>query len=291
MPVELSASPLRSPEGTLFGILYVFRETPERERVQSALQRDLLELARVQKRVLPSRETVVPGIRYDWLFLPAGLGGGDALGCFRLDDGHVGFYALDVIGQGILSALFSVLLHTFLSPHADRGGMLVEKICEEPRRRILSPAEAVRELNRRFFLRDEGNPYFTIAYGVLEPSTGTMRISRAGHPYPLLQKANGEVHWVKPEGYAVGLFPTAEVASEELSLKQGDRLFLYSDGLVDCTNADGVRFSSTRLAELVTAGSGLPLADVIATLRDAVTAWRGSESFADDVSLIVLEKE
>jgi serine phosphatase RsbU (regulator of sigma subunit) len=291
VPVELSASPLRSPEGTLFGVLYVFRETSERERVQSAMQRDLQELALVQKRVLPSRETVVPGVRYDWLFLPTQFGGGDALGCFRLDEEHVAFYALDVIGQGILSALFSLLLHTFLSPHTDRGGILVEKICEEPRRRILSPSELVRELNKRFFLRDEGNPYFTIAYGIFEPSTGTVRLARAGHPFPLLQKVNGEVHWVKPEGYAVGLFPTADVASEEIVLAKGERLFLYSDGLVDCTNPAGARFSSTRLVELVTSASDKPLPELVQSLREALVAWRGSESFADDVSLLVLEKE
>ena len=118
-----------------------------------------------------------------------------------------------------------------------------------------------------------------------------MRLARAGHPFPLLQKVNGEVHWVKPEGYAVGLFPTADVASEEIVLAKGERLFLYSDGLVDCTNPAGARFSSTRLVELVTSASDKPLPELVQSLREALVAWRGSESFADDVSLLVLEKE
>ena len=289
-PVEFSASPLRSPEGTLFGILYVFRETSDRERIQQLLARELEELARVQKRVLPSRETVVPGIRFDWLFLPARFGGGDALGCFRLDDTQVAFYALDVVGQGILSSLFSLLLHTFLSPHPDRGGILVEKICEEPRRRTLAPAEVVRELSKRFFLRDDANPYFTLVYGVLNPATGAARLVRAGHPYPLLLKGS-TVQMVRPEGYAVGLFPGSDVASENLTMEKGDRLFLYSDGLVDCTDRNGDRFTSGRLVDLVTAGRSLPLADLLRSLREKIVSWRGSESFADDVSLLVLEKE
>jgi sigma-B regulation protein RsbU (phosphoserine phosphatase) len=289
-PVEFSASPLRSPEGTLFGILYVFRETSDRERVQQQLVRELEELARAQTRVLPSRETVIPGVRSDWLFLPATFGGGDALGCFRLDDTQVAFYALDVVGQGIFSRLFSLLLHTFLSPHTDRGGMLVEKICEEPRKRNLTPVEVVKELGKRFFLRDDANPYFTLVYGVLDPSTGAARLVRAGHPYPLLQKG-GVVQMVRPEGYAVGLFPGSDVASEELRMEKGDRLFLYSDGLVDCTNRDGARFSAGRLVDLVTAGKSAPLAELLQTLREQIVAWRGSESFADDVSLLVLEKE
>ena len=291
VPVEFSASPLRSPEGTLFGILYVFRETAERERVQNLVLRELEELARVQKKVLPSRDSAVAGIRYEWLFLPTTFGGGDALGCFRLDDTHVAFYALDVIGQGILSALFSLLLHTFLSPHVERGGMLAEKTPKEPWTRILSPAEVVKELNKRFFLRDEANPYFTLVYGVLEPGTGTAHLVRAGHPYPLLQRAGGAVQLVKPEGYAVGLFPGFEVASEELHLEKGDRLFLYSDGLLDCTNPAGARFTSARLVELVTAGRAQPLPELMESLRRELIAWRGSESFADDASLLALEKE
>jgi PAS domain S-box-containing protein len=291
VPVEFSASPLRSPEGTLFGILYVFRQTAGRERVQNLVLHELEELARVRKKVLPSLASTVAGIRCEQMFLPAASGGGDALGCFRLDDTHVAFYALDVIGQGILSALFSLLLQTFLSPHVERGGVLTEQTLKEPGTRVLPAAEVVKELNKRFFVSDEANPYFTLAYGVLEPETGTAHLVRAGHPYPLLQRAGGAVQMVKPEGYAVGLFPGSEVATEELHLKKGDRLFLYSDGLVDCANPAGARFSSARLVELVSAGRAKPLPELAESLRRKLIAWRGSESFEEDASLLVLEKE
>ncbi len=96
---------------------------------------------------------------------------------------------------------------------------------------------------------------------------------------------------IRTEGYAVGLFPTTDVASEEVTLAPGDRLFLYSDGVVDCTSPEGVRFSSTSLVEHITAGADTPLPRLMDTLRDALVSWRGSESFADDVSLICVEKE
>ena len=291
IPVDFSASPLRSPEGTLFGILYVFRETTERERVQALVLRELEELSKLRQRILPSRDNAVPGVRCEWMFLPTVFGCGDALGCLRLDDDHVAFYALDVIGQGIVSAIFSLLLHTFLSPYPDRGGMLVRDSREERRRRVLLPAEVVKELNRRFYQRDEANPYFTLAYGVLEPATGLMRIVRAGHPFPILHAADGEIRALKPEGYAVGLFPGAEVASEEVRLSAGDRLFLYSDGLVDCRNHAGVSYTSTRLTDRIKAGRAATLAEVVESIRADVLQWRGSEEMADDVSLLGLEKE
>jgi PAS domain S-box-containing protein len=292
-PVEFSASPLRSPEGTLFGVLYVFRETTEREKLQNLVTRGLEDLAAAQRKALPSRETAIAGIRCEALSLPTALGGGDALACFRLDDAHVGFYALDVIGQGIFSSVFSLLLRTFLSPHTDRGGMLVQRAATEAggAPKVLAPADVVRELNRRLFLRDEANPFFTIAYGVFDQSQGVVRLVRAGHPFPLLLSADGTLRTLKPEGYAVGLFPGSDIATEEFRFECGDRLFLYSDGLVDCTNSGGMTFSAPRFADLVTVGRGLSLAEQVAAVRREVVAWRGSESFADDVSLLALERE
>jgi len=290
IPVEFSASPLRSPEGTLFGILYVFRETSERERIQNVVLRQLEELAVVQRRLLPSRDTSIPGIRFDWLFLPTALGGGDALGFFRLDDTHAAFYALDVVGQGIVPSLFSLVLHMFLSPHPDAGGILVEKAREPGVVRVLPPADVVKKLNTRFYLRDDANPYFTMTYATIEPATGKLRLVRAGHPFPLLQKADGALQQVRIEGYAVGLFPSADIFSEEMVLDRGDRLFLYSDGLMDCANPSGASFGARRLEDAIKDGRGKPLSEAVGNLREAIVKWRGSEIFNDDVSLFALEK-
>jgi PAS domain S-box-containing protein len=291
IPVEFSSSPLRSPEGTLFGILYVFRETTERERVEQLVLRQLEELAVVQKRLLPSPGTKIPGLGFEWLFIPASIGGGDALGFFRIDDTHTAFYALDVVGQGVVSSLFSLVLHMFLSPHPDAGGILVERTREPGGTRILSPAEAVKALANRFFLRDDTNPYFTMTYGMIEPATGKGRLVRAGHPFPILQRADGSAEFIRVEGFAVGLFPGADVATEDFTLARGDRLFFYSDGLMDSANAAGQSFGARRIEEIVKANRAAPLPQVIDSLRKALVAWHGSESFVDDVSLLAVEKE
>jgi PAS domain S-box-containing protein len=291
IPVELSASPLRSPEGTLFGILYVFRETSERDRIQGVVLRQLEELAIVQKRLLPSREVSIPGIRFEWLFLPTTLGGGDALGCFRLDDEHAAFYAIDVVGQGIIPSLFSLVLHLFLTPQTDAGGILMERNRQAAGFRVLSPAEVIKKLNTRFYLRDDANPYFTMSYATVEPASGRLRLVRAGHPFPLLHKADGTLTQLRLEGYAVGLFPSADIASEDLHLVSGDRLFLYSDGLVDCANPAGLSFGARRLEDAIKAGRTTPLSEVVKNLRQTMIAWRGSEVFNDDVSLLAVEKE
>lgn len=289
--VEFTASPLRSPEGTLFGILYVLRRTGERELIQARVLRELDAISRMQKRSLPSGETVIRGLQFEWLFLPASFGGGDAVGWLRLDDERVAFYSLDVLGEGLLSALFSLLLGTFLTPHLDRGGILAEKVCEEPGRRILSPAEVVRALHRRFFLREDSSPYFTLAYGIIETATGETSLVRAGHPFPIHQDAEGILRFLKPEGQAAGLFPGADIPMERFEMARSDRLFLYSDGLIECTNRVGERFSSDRLVRCITSGRRKSLKDVMASIKEEVLQWRGAEPLADDVSVLAVERE
>ncbi len=289
--VEFTASPLRSPEGTLFGILYVLRKTGEKEQIQGRVLRELEEISRLQKSSLPSGEPMVRGLGFEWLFLPASFGGGDAIGYMPLDDSHAGFYALDVLGDGLLSALFSLILRTFLNPHFDRGGILVEKLCEEPGRRILAPAEVARALSRRFFLKEDANPYFTLAYGVIETATGKTSIIRAGHPYPVHQSADGTVRLLKPDGQAVGLFPGADLPTEEIVLGKNDRLFLYSDGLLECTNGVGQRFSSERLIQCISSGRRKSLKDAIGGIKEEIMHWRGGDPLLDDVSVLALERE
>jgi PAS domain S-box-containing protein len=289
VPVEFSASPLRSSEGTLFGILFVFRRTSEREKVQEMVLQELAGLSSLQKQNLPPRNTAIGGVRFDWAFHPRPFGGGDTLGFFPLGDNRAAFYALNVLGTGVLSSLFSMLLRTYLSPEAERGGILVNPRAKDPDRRVLTPAEVVRQLTKRFFLGGGTNPYFTLVYGIIDCGIGAGRLVRAGYPPPLLLRESGATA-IKPDGYAIGLFPEAEMPMEDFRLDHGDRLVIASDGLTECTDAGGAAFMPKRLAETFRASSGKSLPEAVDAADAAVQAWRGAEPFDDDVSLLVLER-
>ncbi len=292
VPVELSASPLRSPEGTLFGILYVFRETSERERIQNVVLRQLEELAMVQKRLLPSRETAIPGIRFDWMFIPTHAGRRGRAGVLpprRSRTRRSMPWTSSARGSSRPCSPWCCTCSSL--PRSTPAASWRRRPARRRGPRVLSPAEVVKKLNTRFYLRDDANPYFTMTYATMEPATGRLRLVRAGHPFPILQRADGAISQLPPEGYAVGLFPSADIASEELELESGDRLFLYSDGLVDCANPAGLSFGAKRLEEAIKAGRTTPLSDMVKNLRQSVISWRGSEVFNDDVSLLAIEKE
>jgi PAS domain S-box-containing protein len=289
VPVEFSASPLRSAEGTLFGILFVFRETSDRERVQRLVLRELESLATLQKESLPPRNTVIGGLRFDWAYHPAAFGGGDTFGFFPVSETQVAFYALDVIAQGLPSALFSLLLRTFLSPEVERGGILLNKRTRDPDRRVLSPSDVVRELTRRFYVGGDTNPYFTLVYGIIETATGSGKLVRAGYPPPLHVRQSGTC-WIKPDGYAIGLFPDAEMHVELFRLDAGERLVMASDGLTECTGEGGAPFGTKRLLELFAASRGRPLGETVDGVDAAVRDWRGGGTSVDDLTLLVIER-
>jgi sigma-B regulation protein RsbU (phosphoserine phosphatase) len=248
-----------------------------------------------------------PGIRCERFSRAAGRGGCGLLGFFRLDATHVGFFAVDVMesapearrtesspearrtGQGLLQTLLSLLLRTLLSADPLRGGILVEKGGEGPR--ALPPAAVAGELARRFFLEDDPTPQFTLAYGVSDPATGATRLVRAGSPAPVLQKADGTIRLLEPAGLAVGLSPQADAVTEEFLLDKGDRLLLCTDGVVQCRNPSGERFSARRLAERVSAHRGESLGEMLDSLGAELEDWRGGAALEGDLSLLALEKE
>jgi sigma-B regulation protein RsbU (phosphoserine phosphatase) len=130
-----------------------------------------------------------------------------------------------------------------------------------------------------------------MAYGIYDSRTHMVSLVRAGYPFPALLSATGRLRLLKPEGFAVGLFPGPDIVTEEFLLEKGDRLFFYSDGLVESTNGEGDGFGVSRLTDLLMETRGVTLAEQRERVRQAVVAWRGSESFADDVSLLALERE
>lgn len=284
---ECGVSPLRDGEGTLFGLIFVFRDRTEERRAFEAVPREMEEIARMRRRLLPPRGESIHGATFTWLFHPCGLAAGDVINWFRLDATHAGFYALDVLGHGIVPTLFSMTLHRFLSPDPDQEGILRTRGNGTPGLR--SPVEVVQELQRRLYGQDQGNPVFTMVYGIWDAEAEEVRLVRAGFPYPVFQTADGILRMVRGEGYAVGLFPDA-AKEERIPFRKNDRMILCSDGLVDCANPDGTFFSLSRVVDVMARERAAPLQSLADALERDLAAWRGRDRFDDDVSAVLMER-
>jgi sigma-B regulation protein RsbU (phosphoserine phosphatase) len=254
------------------------------------MSRDMEAAARIQRSLIPEKAATVLGYRFDWLFCPSSFVAGDTFNIFRLDEEHLCFYLLDVAGHGIPAALLSTSLSRVLSP-SQQGGLLKRISPDGKGYVIASPREVVRELNNRFESSGEMAEYFTIVYGIINTVDGRVVLTQAGHPSPLYLTSEGECREIGDGGFPVGMIPDIDYEERELVMAPGGRLFIYSDGITECLDRDGMKyFSRVGLTSSLEACRDRSLRELMECLEATLVAFKGSREFLDDVSLLGIER-
>lgn len=207
-------------------------------------------------------------------YLPARSVGGDSFGYAWLDDDHFVAYIIDVSGHGVKPALLSVSIHNLL-----RSGTL-------PKEMLLAPDRLFNELNRRFSMKKQDGHYFTMWYGVYQPSTAVLRYASAGHPPPLVltDEGGGNVGAVPlPHigGMPLGMLADSEFTAEKCVVAAGSQILLYSDGVIG---------EPPRIADFVHLCTGLATnsEDWLDSLVQALPAAADGRHL-DDCSLVLLD--
>lgn len=249
------------------------------------IESDLQAASAIQFSLLPTTSNVHPSFCLDWLVLPSNFLAGDNLNYFMVQERYLIFYHLDVAGHGIPSALLSVTLNQLLSPQP--GSPMVRFDPKLEMKRIVPPVDVVSELNRRFL--PQGDGYFTMIYGVLDTRTREIRFCQAGHPSPLQIAKDKTITTVGDGGFPVGLWPDMTYEETTTILSPGERLVLYSDGLLECVNPDGVPYSVDKLQQLLTDNAKSPVKEVLHTVRTELEEWSQGRSFPDDISMLIIE--
>ncbi|WP_139556881.1 PP2C family protein-serine/threonine phosphatase [Methylotetracoccus oryzae] len=268
----------------------VYRELDGANKIYSTLCRDIDAAAKLQQSLLPSPATI-GGIRSDGLFLPAQMLAGDMFGYFELDADHLAFFILDVSGHGVPSALFSFSVAQILTPSGENYSLLKRPSTSPPYFTLTPPAQVAAELNAHFASADDRDIYFTMIYGLIHHPSGNVTFVQAGHPPPVLVRGDGGgARHVGSGGFAIGFFPDLPYDEIQLQMTPGDRLVLYSDGIVECCNAEGEAYGVERLERLLLTHAGRSLEQLIPAVRAELLAWRGVAEFDDDISLLVLER-
>lgn len=259
------------------------------DKAYSYIKRDLESAAKAQIGLLPTKNLLINGVRFNWLFLPSAYVGGDTLNYFRISDGQIAFYQLDVAGHGVASALHSFSLTRILSPEftkevsanpCDPDALLANPV---------SSADIVSKLNQQFQSGVDTLNYFTMAFGLLDTMEKTIDICLAGHQKPIHLPFNGKPAQVGSSGFPVGILPESDFVSTKFNFAKGDRLFLHSDGIAECMNPSGEEFGVERLQELLFSTRDADLDQVSDRLIGQLKTWIGDGGFEDDISMLALE--
>lgn len=191
----------------------------------------------IQRRLLPIHPKVINGVYYDYLFAPSLYLSGDFLDYQRYNERYSAFYFADVSGHGASSAFVTVLLKYLCNRWlSEWDGQQPEKL----------PPDWLRAMNRELQGTDIGK-HATLFVGVIDHEAHTLHYSLGAQlPMPLLS-AQGTLKRLEGEGMPVGLFPDVEYPSLSCTLPDEFRLWLCSDGVLECLPGKTL---DTRLKEL-----------------------------------------
>jgi sigma-B regulation protein RsbU (phosphoserine phosphatase) len=289
---RLSITPLRDAAGEVTHFIGVQSDVTSRRlaedglrKAKQALEHDLRLAARVQQALLPPPEFRAGDLRIAHAFHPCDDLAGDGVGVVSLPDNRLGIYLLDVSGHGVGAALLSFTLAHLLSPTLG-GSLLTEH--DSTGASVVPPCRVAERLNRQFPM-DRTRQYFTLVYGVADPSSGRFHYVTAGHPAPVLLTRTGSPTPVAGAGLPVGMIDEATYDDEVLTLQPGDRVYCYTDGAIEALNAAEDEFGVDRLLAEIDRWRGLPLRAGLDRIAAAVRGW-SSGPLKDDVSLIAIER-
>ena len=289
---RLSITPVRDDTGALTHFIGVQSDVTARREAEQALRRskealeqDMRLAARIQQTLLPPLDMRMRGFRLAHAFRPCTDLAGDTVGIITLPGERVGLYLLDVSGHGVGAALLSFTLNHLLSPSLE-GALLVEQTEAGPD--IVPPSRVAERLNRQFPM-DRTRQYFTLVYGILDESSGRFRYVMAGHPIPVLLAKDAEPAPINGSGLPIGMIENARFEDETVTLRKGDRLYFYTDGVTEALNAADEEFGYAGLAEEIGRHRDRPLREGLDLIADRVRDWSGGQ-LRDDVTLLAVER-
>ena len=248
--------------------------TAEKERIRSELS-----LATdIQAAMLPHIFPPFPGRSEFDIFAtmnPAREVGGDFFDYFLIDDDHLGLVIADVSGKGVPAALFMMASKIILQSVAMLGH---------------SAASILAKTNEAVCSNNEAQMFVTVWLGILEISTGKLTAANAGHEYPILKKPDGSYELYKDvHGFVIGGMDHIKYKEYELKLEPGSRLFVYTDGLPEATDANKEMFGTDRVLEVLNEHADASPAQVLEHMTKAVEGFvKDAEQF-DDLTMLCLE--
>jgi CheY-like chemotaxis protein len=250
-----------------------------RNRNQEMLTRELVMAGRIQADILPEAPSF-SGWEISAILEPARETSGDFYDFLPLSDRKWGIVVADVTDKGMGAALFMALTSTLFRTYATQFPTL--------------PAVTLGAVSRRILSDTRGSMFVTAFYGVLEPYTGRLVFANAGHPPGYIistQRGKESIESLRTTGMSLGVVDQAQWKQRQTRLGPGDLLVLYTDGITEAENPQGVAFGEDRLIDVAFAKAGCSAQEIQAALLEEVHRFVGSTPRQDDIALIVIRRE
>ncbi|HXP84457.1 MAG TPA: SpoIIE family protein phosphatase [Bryobacteraceae bacterium] len=247
----------------------------EIEEAERLMAKDMQQATIIQRQLLPSVPPPAPGLDMAGRTASCRTVGGDYYDYLRFPDGKVGVLVGDVAGKGMPAALLMSSLQARVHVVFEDSSSIAQKMSR---------------LNKAIASNCPDNRFITFFLGVIDPQTGQVVYSNAGHNPPLVVRAKGGFETLTGGGIILGILPAATYEEFTAQLDPGDILVLFSDGVTEAANPQDQEFGEERLADLVAGMRDRPAREIVEKINDAVMAFTEGAPPADDITVLVVRR-
>ena len=247
------------------------KESAEKHRIESELNI----ATQIQTSMLPTNFPQREEVELYASMSPAREVGGDFYDFFMVDDRHLAIVMADVSGKGVPAALFMVIGKTLIKDHSNPGRDL---------------GEVFSRVNNLLCESNSEGLFITAFEGVLDLVTGEFNYVNAGHEMPMISRGGAafEAHKIRP-GFVLAGMEDIRYRAGSLTLEPGDKLFQYTDGVTEATNASNELYGMQRLTSVLSANAKLSAQELLPAVRADIDRFVGDAPQFDDITMLCLE--
>lgn len=207
--------------------------------------------------------------------VPAKEAGGDFYDCFMIDKDQLALVTADVSGKGVPAALLMMSSKNIIKSFLTAG---------------LSPGKALEAVNNQICENNSGELFVSVWLGVLDLESGVLTWANAGHEHPILINPDGSLKsTISRHGFVVGGFPEMKYPENQLWMRSGSKLFLYTDGVIGAENKKGTRYGRERFSEVLNQNTGMTPSELVEAVREDVGKFTKGSSQSDDLTMLCVQ--
>lgn len=245
------------------------------EESQRRVEAELDAARSLQAAILPQALPDHPAYAGKATMVPARELGGDFYDFFMINERDLGIVIADVSGKGVPAAFFMAISRTVLQASA---------------RASKSAGKCLSEANNVLCQQNPMDLFVTTFYGILNTQTGELTYANGGHNPPMVvRRSDGSVvDLPRTGGIALGVLEGASYAEKSMALKEGDTLFLYTDGISEAMDSAGKEFTDERLRQSLQDTHGRSVDLVLECVTSAVETFVGQAEQSDDITCLII---
>lgn len=234
-------------------------------------QARLAEFRNAQQAIL-TRPADLPNASFSVFYQSLEAAGGDFYDVLAPRPGVFGYFAADVSGHGVSAAFLTAAIKALLRQYAGP---------------LYSPEDTMRGIDAVMRQMLGAEQYLTACYAEWNRVPNRLSVVSAGHPPVILVRASGEAQKLEMDSSPLGMFSSLVLQRRDLAVSPGDRFFLYTDGLVECSLGGRRRDGMSRLVYSCVHHRSLPLAEAVSKIAAEITS--GAARIQDDLLLLGVE--